>query len=47
MLSVTPASLSGADLEKNILADYDKWQPIVERQRFRAVKARPIQMRRV
>ena len=31
MLSVTPASLSGADLEKNILADYDKWQPIVER----------------
>ena len=30
-LSVTPASLSGADLEKNILADYDKWQPIVER----------------
>ena len=31
MLSVTPASLSGADLEKNIAADYDKWQPIVER----------------
>lgn len=30
-LSVTPASLAGADLEKNILADYDKWQPIVER----------------
>ena len=30
-LSVTPASLSGADLEKNILADYEKWQPIVER----------------
>lgn len=30
-LSVTPASLSGSDLEKNILADYDKWQPIVER----------------
>ena len=30
-LSVTPASLSGADLEKNILADYDKWPPIVER----------------
>jgi tripartite-type tricarboxylate transporter receptor subunit TctC len=30
-LSVTPASLSGVDLEKNILADYDKWQPIVER----------------
>jgi tripartite-type tricarboxylate transporter receptor subunit TctC len=30
-LSVTPASLSGAELEKNILADYDKWQPIVER----------------
>lgn len=31
MLGVTPASLSGADLEKNVLADYDKWQPIVER----------------
>ncbi len=30
-LSVTPASLSGAELEKNILADFDKWQPIVER----------------
>ena len=30
-LSVTPASLSGADLEKNISADYDKWKPIVER----------------
>ncbi len=30
-LSVTPASLSGADLEKNIAADYAKWQPIVER----------------
>ena len=31
MLGVTPASLSGADLEKTVLADYDKWQPIVER----------------
>lgn len=31
MLGVTPASLSGADLEKNVLVDYDKWQPIVER----------------
>lgn len=30
-LSVTPASLSGADLEKNVLADFDKWKPIVER----------------
>lgn len=30
-LAVTPASMSGAELEKNILADYDKWQPIVER----------------
>ena len=30
-LSVTPASLAGADLEKTILADFDKWQPIVER----------------
>lgn len=30
-LSVTPASLAGADLEKNISADYDKWKPIVER----------------
>ncbi len=31
MLGVTPASLSGADLEKTVLADYDKWLPIVER----------------
>ena len=31
MLGVTPASLSGANLEKNVLADFDKWQPIVER----------------
>lgn len=30
-LGVTPASLSGDALEKNISADYDKWQPIVER----------------
>lgn len=30
-LSVTPASLSGEALEKNISADFDKWQPIVER----------------
>jgi tripartite-type tricarboxylate transporter receptor subunit TctC len=30
-LSVTPASLSGAELEKSVLADFDKWQPIVER----------------
>lgn len=30
-LSVTPVSLSGAELEKNILSDYDKWAPIVER----------------
>lgn len=30
-LSVTPQSLSGEELEKNILADFDKWQPIVER----------------
>jgi tripartite-type tricarboxylate transporter receptor subunit TctC len=30
-LSVTPASMSGAELEKNVAADYDKWQPIVER----------------
>ena len=30
-LTVTPASLAGADLEKSVLADYDKWQPIVER----------------
>ena len=30
-LSVTPVSLSGEALEKNIAADYDKWQPIVER----------------
>ena len=30
-LSVTPASLSGAELEKSVLADFDKWKPIVER----------------
>ena len=30
-LTVTPASLSGEALEKTINADYDKWQPIVER----------------
>jgi tripartite-type tricarboxylate transporter receptor subunit TctC len=30
-LSVTPASVAGAELEKNIAADYDKWKPIVER----------------
>lgn len=30
-LGVTPASLAGDALEKNINADYDKWQPIVER----------------
>jgi tripartite-type tricarboxylate transporter receptor subunit TctC len=30
-LSVTPASLSGAELEKAVAADYDKWAPIVER----------------
>jgi tripartite-type tricarboxylate transporter receptor subunit TctC len=30
-LSVTPASMSGETLEKNVLADFDKWQPIVER----------------
>jgi tripartite-type tricarboxylate transporter receptor subunit TctC len=29
-LSVTPASMSGAELEKNVAADYDKWKPIVE-----------------
>jgi tripartite-type tricarboxylate transporter receptor subunit TctC len=30
-LSVTPSSLSGAELEKSVLADFDKWKPIVER----------------
>ncbi|MDO9413408.1 MAG: tripartite tricarboxylate transporter substrate binding protein [Pseudolabrys sp.] len=30
-LSVTPASMSGDALEKSVLADFDKWQPIVER----------------
>jgi tripartite-type tricarboxylate transporter receptor subunit TctC len=30
-LSVTPASLSGAALEKSVSADFDKWKPIVER----------------
>ena len=30
-LSVTPANLSGAELEKSVAADFDKWKPIVER----------------
>ena len=30
-LSVTPASLSGVELEKSVSADFDKWKPIVER----------------
>lgn len=30
-LNVTPMSLSGEELEKNIIAEFDKWQPIVER----------------
>lgn len=30
-LTVTPVALSGPELEKKILADYDKWKPIVER----------------
>ena len=30
-LGVTPVSVTGAELQKQILADYDKWKPIVER----------------
>lgn len=30
-LGVTPVSITGAELQKQIVADYDKWKPIVER----------------
>ena len=30
-LGVTPMSIVGADLQKLIATDYEKWKPIVER----------------
>ena len=30
-LGVTPVSVTGAELQKQMVADYDKWKPIVER----------------